>query len=304
MLHLLPSAHITRPYLKVPSRPLLMISHVIPEFLTRARNRRRRPRACFFQDDISHVYRNIDQRRRRRSIITRGTTLPLASPRIESDKSIRKPRKTHTNGQILKLFFPPLEPLSFVLVSKFLENVFSKVREQGFILVIIIALFVYEKRRDYPRVELRPFAVFFFFFFFVSKLNPASHFILLLLVFPKARRFRCCWFGCFSRIIVLFRREFKAVRVSVVQIHSSEQFARHLLCPFSVRKSYSFVFVMRKSVLCVHFFLFSLKFEKNLHITRIHILRTLLLSLLLSLLQKPVLGVRRTREDFRGTGNW
>ena len=233
MLHLLPSAHITRPYLKIPSRPLLMISHVIPEFLTRARNRRRRPRACFFQDDISHVYRNIDQRRRRRSIITRGTTLPLASPRIERDKSIRKPRKTHTNGQILKLFFPPLEPLSFVLVSKFLENVFSKVREQGFILVIIIALFVYEKRRDYPRVELRPFAVFFFFFFFVSKLNPASHFILRLpvSVFPKAqKRFRRCWFGCFSRIVVLFRREFKAVRVSVVQIHSSEQFARHLLC--------------------------------------------------------------------------
>ena len=248
MLHLLPSANITRPYLKVPSRPLLMISHVIPEFLTRARNRRRRPRACFFQDDISHVYRNINQRRRRRSIITRGTTLPLASPRIERDKK----RKTHTNGQILKLFFPPLEPFSFVLVSKFLENVFSKVREQGFILVIIIALFVYEKRRDYPRVELRPFAVFFFFFFFVSKLNPASHFILRLpvSVFPKAQtRFRRCWFGCFSRIVVLFRREFKAVRVSVVQIHSSEQFARHLLCPFSVQKEL-FYRVYRGNIFC------------------------------------------------------
>ena len=257
-----------------------MISHVIPEFLTRARNRRRRPRACFFQDDISHVYRNIDQRRRRRSIITRGTTLPLASPRIESEGSIRKKRKTHTNGQILKLFFPPLEPLSFVLVSKFLENVFSKVREQGFILVIIIALFVYEKRRDYPRVELRPFAVFFFFFFFVSKLNPASHFILRLpvSVFPKAqKRFRRCWFGCFSRIVVLFRREFKAVRVSVVQIHSSEQFARHLLCPFSVRKSYSIVCVNAQKVSCVHFFLFSLKIreiEKFTYNTNTHIANT------------------------------
>ena len=280
MLHLLPSAHITRPYLKVPSRPLLMISHVIPEFLTRARNRRRRPRACFFQDDISHVYRNINQRRRRRSIITRGTTLPLASPRIESEGSIRKKRKTHTNGQILKLFFPPLEPLSFVLVSKFLENVFSKVREQGFILVIIIALFVYEKRRDYPRVELRPFAVFFFFFFFVSKLNPASHFILRLpvSVFPKAqKRFRRCWFGCFSRIVVLFRREFKAVRVSVVQIHSSEQFARHLLCPFSVPKSYSIVCIERTFfVVCSLFFVFLKirEIEKFTYNTNTHIANT------------------------------
>ena len=98
-----------------------------------------------------------------------------------------------------------------------LENVISKVREHAYRPTLDrVFVFHAHPRVENRRVLRRDFAV-------VSKLKPASHFVLVV--------FRCIFVLPFLRfpraIVILVRWELEAVRVAVFQIHPSEQFARH-----------------------------------------------------------------------------